>query len=133
MLLHRSGLLGVSGLSGDLKELIDRAAGGHERAELALGVFAHRVRRYIGAHLAVLGGADALVFTGGAGENSPALRHRILDGLEGLGMQLDPAANEACVGREGTISREASPVALYVIASNEELAIAREARALVRE
>ncbi|MGH0033816.1 MAG: acetate/propionate family kinase [Myxococcota bacterium] len=131
MLLHRSGLLGLSGLSGDMKTLLREADAGHARADLALRVFVHRVRKYIGAHWAVLGGADAIVFTGGAGENSPALRSRILSGLEGLGAVLDPAANEACVGREGTISRDDSPVALYVIPANEELAIARETRALL--
>jgi len=132
LLVERSGLLGLSGLTGDLERLIREAGRGHERAELALRVFAHRVRRYIGAHLAVLGGVDALVFTGGAGEHSPALRARILSGLEGLGMQLDPEANEACAGREGVISKRASPVALYVIAANEEHAIAQQIHALGR-
>ncbi|MCP5045013.1 MAG: acetate kinase, partial [bacterium] len=132
MLQHESGLLGISGRSGDMKVLIERAQAGDERAELALRVFSHRARRYIGAHLAVLGGADAIVFTGGAGQNSPPLRQRILDGLHGIGVDLDPEANAVCVGREGVVSREGSPIALYVIESNEELAIARETRALLQ-
>lgn len=132
ILQHESGLLGISGISGDMRELIREAEAGNLRADLALRVFAHRVRKYIGAHLAVLGGADAVVFTGGAGENSPSLRTLILAGLDELGMLIDPAANEACVGIEGVISKSDSRVALYVIASNEELTIARETRELVR-
>jgi acetate kinase len=131
VMLNESGLLGLSGISGDMRELLEKAGAGSKRAELALSVFAHRVRKYIGAHLVTLGGADAIVLTGGAGENSPALRSRILEGLEGLGIELDATANADCVGSEGTITTATSRVAVYVIASNEELAIAKEARALV--
>jgi len=127
-LLNRdSGLLGISGVSSDLREVERAAANGHARAELALEVFAYRARKYIGAYLAVLGGADAVAFTGGAGANSAALRARILTGLAGLGISLDPAANAACAGAEACISTDDSAVSLFVIPSNEELAIAREA------
>ena len=131
LLQNESGLLGLSGYSGDLKQLLDDAACGNAEADRALDVFCHRVRRYIGAHLGVLGGADALVFTAGAGENSPALRARILSGLEGLGFELDPERNRDHVGREGTISREGAPVAIYVIEADEARAIHDEARALL--
>jgi acetate kinase len=131
MLNHESGLLGISGVSADVRELELAAATGHVRAELALEVFAYRARKYLGAYLAVLGGADAVAFTGGAGANSAQLRRRILTGLEGLGMSLDSVANDACEGSEALISAPASPVSLFVIPSNEEFSIAREAFALV--
>jgi acetate kinase len=131
LLNHESGLLGISGMSSDVRELERAAATGHARAELALEVFAYRVRKYIGAYLAVLGGADAVAFTGGAGANSAGLRRRILTGLEGLGMSLDPVANQAGDGSEALVSSGDSAVSLFVIPSNEELSIAREAFGVV--
>jgi acetate kinase len=131
LLNQESGLLGISGLSSDVRELERAAATGHARAELALMVFAYRVRKYIGAYLAVLGGADAVAFTGGAGANSARLRQRILAGLDGLGLSLDPVANEAGDGCEALISSRDSAVSLFVIPSNEEFSIAREAFAIV--
>ncbi len=131
LLNHESGLLGISGMSSDVRELERAAATGHARAELALEVFAYRARKYIGAYLAVLGGADAVAFTGGAGANSAGLRRRILTGLEGLGMSLDPVANQAGDGSEALISSGDSAVSLFVIPSNEELSIAREAFGVV--
>ncbi len=131
ILQKESGLFGLSGHTGDLKRLFELAESGDEAAERALAVFCHRVRRYIGAHLGVLGGVDALVFTGGAGENSPALRARILGGMEGLGLVVDEARNLACAGREGTISAPESRAEIYVIEADEERAIADETRELV--
>jgi acetate kinase len=125
LLNHESGLLGISGVSSDVRELERAAETGHARAELALEVFAYRARKYIGAYLAVLGGADAVAFTGGAGANSARLRRRILTGLEGLGMSLDPVANDAADGSEALISTGDSAVSLCVIPSNEEFSIAR--------
>ncbi len=133
MLNRRSGLLGVSGVSNDLREVQGAAAVGNERAEVALQMFAYRVRKYIGAYLAALGGADAIVFTGGIGENAASMRHRILDGLGNLGMQLDDGRNEACVGEEGPISTEGSPIKLLVIPTREELLIARSTRDVMAE
>ena len=114
LLNHESGLLGISGVSSDVRELEHAAAGGHARAELALEIFAYRARKYIGAYLAVLGGADAVAFTGGAGANSAGLRHRIITGLEGLGMSLDPVANEAAAGLETLVSARDSAGSLRV-------------------
>lgn len=126
MLNRDSGLLGVSGVSSDLRQVEIAATGGSERAQLALDLFAHRVRRGIGSALGVLGGADAVIFTGGIGEHGAVMRERIAGGLSGLGMKLDPEANGACLGREGCISTSDSPVALFVIPAQEEWLIARE-------
>jgi acetate kinase len=131
VLNRESGLLGVSGVSNDLREVQSAAKSGNERAELALQVYAHGVRKYVGAYLAVLGGADAVVFTGGVGENGDAMRARILTGLDGLGLVLDAERNHECVGHEGEISAEGSPVKLLVIPTNEELLIARDTRDVV--
>ncbi len=112
-----------------LEQLEAAAGSGNPRAELALTLFAYRARKAIGAYLAVLGGADAIVFTGGAGTHATRLRQRILVGLEGLGIRLDPVANTACTGGEARISEPGSAIALLVVAANEELLIAREAAA----
>lgn len=126
--LHRrSGLLGLSGYSADVRTLLEQAAAGHERCRLALEVFAYRAKKYVGAYLAVLNGADALVFTGGIGEHAWPLRERICDGLDHLGLELDRERNCHVVGAEGEISTPGSPVKIWVIPTNEELLIAREA------
>ena len=101
MLNEESGLLGVSGVSSDLREVEAAAAAGDPQATLALDMFAHRVRRGIGAALGALGRADAVVLTGGIGENAVAMRERILLRMAGLGLELDGVANSECVGREG--------------------------------
>lgn len=121
----RSGLLGVSGTSNDMRDVEDGAAGGDERAELALELFCYRIRKYIGAYAAAMNGLDAIVFTGGIGENSPVVRGRVCSGLGVLGVHLDEAANEAR-GTERAISRSDSRVQVLVIPTNEELEIARE-------
>ena len=131
MLNRESGLLGVSGVSNDLREVQQAARSGNNRAELAQQIYAYRIRKYIGAYLAVLGGADAVVFTGGVGENGADMRRRILSDLDGLGMVLHPDRNQACVGREGEISADGSPIKLLVIPTNEELLIARSTRDVV--
>jgi acetate kinase len=128
LLNTQSGLIGVSGLTNDMRELLDEA---HEhkdrRALLAIEIFCYRVRKYIGAYLAAMGGADAVVFTGGIGENSSEVRARICDGFEWIGLRLDEERNLAHIGgREGSISREDSRLAAYVIPTDEELLIARD-------
>jgi acetate kinase len=129
ILNRHSGLLGISGLTHDMRELLEeRREHQDRRASLAIDVFCYRARKYIGAYLAALNGADAVVFTGGIGENAPAVRAQILDGLDWLGLRMDPAKNEAMVnGAEGMISDPASRAALWVIPTNEELLIARDA------
>jgi acetate kinase len=131
LLNNESGLLGVSGLSSDLRTVEAAAAEGSARAQLALDVFAHRVRRGIGAALGVLGGANAIVFTGGIGEHAVAMRERVVGALTGLGVSFDPEANRRCRGREGWFSSADSSIALLVIPTKEEWLIARETDAVV--
>lgn len=129
MLNRESGLLGVSGLTPDMRDLLaEEAEHGDRRAHLAIEMFCHRVRKYIGAYLALMGGADALVFAGGIGENAPDIRARICAaGLEWMGLELDPERNAAlAVGQAGPISREGSRLAAWVIPTDEELLIARD-------
>jgi acetate kinase len=128
LLNKQSGLLGLSGLTADMRELLKEIAEHDDRrARLAVDVFCYRVRKYIGAYLAVLDGADAIVFAGGIGENAPDVRARICTGLEWLGLALDPAANASLVGgREGRFSAANSRVELWVIPTDEELLIARD-------
>jgi len=122
----RSGLLGLSGVSNDMRELEEEAGRGNERARLALDIFCLRVRKYIGAYAAELGGLDAVVFTGGIGENAVQVRRRILTDLDHLGIRLDEEANAA---RKQLISQ--GRVKVLVIPTDEELAIARDTRDVV--
>jgi acetate kinase len=127
--LHReSGLKGLSGASGDVRELLDLEAHGHEGATLALAAFQHRILKYLGAYTAVLGGLDAIAIGGGIGENSPAVRARICRSLEWLGARLDPAANDDAVGVASRITASSSTVAIDVIPVDEELLIAEYVR-----
>jgi acetate kinase len=126
LLNRQSGLLGLCG-DNDMREIQRRADDGDEAAELALGVTAHRLKKYIGAYLAELGRVDAVVFTGGIGENAAKLRARVCDGLDRLGIVLDAGANAIASQRERSISAADSPVRILVIPTNEELQIAREA------
>jgi acetate kinase len=129
MLHKRSGLLGVSGLSADFRRLESAAAEGHERAQLALDVYAHRVRAAVGALAVTLGGLDALVFTGGIGENSVWLRAEVCRGLECLGVHLDATRNEE--GRaDDDVATADSPVRVLLIHTREDYMIAREAKRL---
>jgi len=132
LLNQQSGLLGLSGRSKDMRNIEQAAIEGDKRAQLALEVFTYRVRKYIGAFLAVLGRIDAVVFTGGIGENSPAARRRILQDMEGLGLQLDSARNDTHAGVEGEISTPGSPVKILVVPTNEELVIAHETREVIQ-
>jgi acetate kinase len=133
LLNKQSGLLGVSGLSGDMRELLRAAAeDGNRRADLAIELFCRRVRHYIGAYLAEMDGAEALVFSGGIGENAPEVRRRICQGLSWCGVVLDEARNEAMTGGAlGEITTDESHLKVFVVPTNEELLIARETAAIV--
>ncbi len=132
LLNNQSGLRGLSGLSADVRDLERAEREGDKRAELALQVFAFRARKYIGAYLATMNGADAIAFTGGIGENSPEVRAAICEGLSWLGIELDPERNSAhTAAHEGPISADSSRVAVYVIPTNEELLIARDTSILL--
>lgn len=126
----KGGLLGLSGVSGDVRDLEQAAAQGHARARLALDVFVGAVRQYLGAYLVELGGADMLVFTGGIGENGVGIRTAVCAGLEELGMVLDPQANAQAKG-ESSIGAKTSRTAIWVIPANEELIVARQTRRLL--
>ncbi|MBI3922216.1 MAG: acetate/propionate family kinase [Armatimonadetes bacterium] len=129
-LSKNGGLKGISGLSGDVRDLEEAAAAGNHRAALALRVFVHETKKYIGAYTAILEGFDVLAFTGGIGENGIAVRESLCRGLECLGIHLDPSKNNRR-GEEGIISRDGSPVQIVVVLANEELVIARETFRLV--
>jgi len=131
-LSKNGGLKGISGLSGDVRDLEEAAATGDRHAALALDVLVHETKKYIGAYTAVLGGIDVLAFTGGIGENGKEIRKLICRGLECLGIRLDLAKNEIR-GQEGIISADDSPAKVLVVLANEELVIARETARLISE
>src|SRR2546423_5641684 len=134
VLNKQSGLIGISGLTNDMRELLDESReSGDRRARLAIEIFCYRVSKYVGAYLAAMGGADAIVFTGGIGENSPEVRARVCERLGWMGVELDAAVNESHTDRrEGVISREGSRLSVYVIPTDEELLIARDTVRVVR-
>ncbi|WP_029136178.1 acetate/propionate family kinase [Nakamurella lactea] len=131
LLNRRSGVLGLAGVV-DMRDLHARIAAGNPEAELALEVYCHRARKYVGAYLAVLGRLDAVVFTAGVGENDARVRAGILQGLHGLGITVDPDRNHSPAHGPRVISAVGSAVEVLVVPTNEELAIARKAAALVR-
>ena len=129
-LANRSGLLGLGGAGNDLRDIEAAALGGNERANLALDVFVASVRHYLGAYLVELGGADAVVFTGGIGENSTLIRARVCRDLDWFGIELDPDRN-AGGDVERVVSTDDSRVALWTVPTNEEIVVARQARDLL--
>jgi acetate kinase len=135
LLNKQSGLLGLSGLTGDMRELLEEEAEHQDRrAHLAIEIFAQRVRHYVGAYLAEMGGADAVVFSGGIGTNAPVVRARVASGLEWLGLALDQERNTRLVdGAEGEISVDGARLKAFVIPTNEELLIARDTYRVVQD
>ncbi|BCB05246.1 acetate kinase [Bacillus sp. KH172YL63] len=125
ILNKKSGMLGVSGFSSDLRDIEQQAAEGNERAELALEVFANRIHKYIGSYASRMYGVDAIVFTAGIGENSTLIREKVLQGLEFMGVYWDPARNQVR-GKEAFVNYPHSPVKVMVIPTNEEVMIARD-------
>ena len=130
MLNKKSGVLALSGVSSDFRDIESGADAGNENCALALDKFAYEVRKYIGSYAAALGGLDCLVFTAGVGENSASMRARICEGLEFLGVKLDPEKNNVR-GKEAIISADDSKVTVWVIPTNEELMIAQDTAELV--
>ena len=127
LLNTQSGLLGISGLTNDMRELqAELKEHDDRRVRLAVEIFCYRARKYIGAYLAAMGGADAVVFTGGIGENSPDVRARICAGMEWAGLKIDSARNSETVGKEAMISTDDSRLLAYAIPTDEELLIARD-------
>ncbi len=133
---ERSGLLGLSGRTNDMRTLL-RDARQDQRARLAVDLFCYRARKYVGAYLAVLGGADAVVFGGGIGENAPEIRERICGGMDWCGLRLDSERNRAAVGlapgQGARISEDGSTLSAYVVAADEETWIARETARCLNE
>ncbi len=126
MLNKHSGLYGVSGVSSDMRELLRARSEGNVRADAAFRMFCYRITKYIGAYAAAMGGVDAIIFTGGIGENSPEVRERSLETLGIMGIHLDRERNAALLGGEGEITTDGSPVKALVIPTNEEKVIARD-------
>jgi acetate kinase len=126
MLNKHSGLYGVSGVSSDMREVLEARARGRSRADVAFRIFSYRVKKYIAAYAAAMGGVDAVFFTGGIGENAPEVRQEALAGLEFMGLVFDAERNAEVVGREGEISADGSPVKAMVVPTNEEKTIARD-------
>lgn len=124
---HESGVLGISGISSDFRDIETASTAGSERAQLALDIFAYKVRKYIGGYVAAMGGVDAIVFTAGLGENSPAMRDKICNGLEFLGTRIDHDKNNIR-GKTAEISVDGARVKIFVIPTNEELVIARDTK-----
>ena len=131
ILNKKSGLLGISGVSSDFRDVRQAAADGNERAQLAMDTYKYRVAKYIGAYVAAMNGVDAIAFTAGIGENTTIVRAKVLEYLGYLGITVDAQANEVH-GEEKVISTADSKVKVCVIPTNEELAIARETVALVK-
>ncbi|MDZ7741976.1 MAG: acetate kinase [Bacteroidota bacterium] len=127
-----SGVLGVSGVSPDMREIENAAAEGHERAKLALDMFHYRIRKYIGAYAAAMGGVDILVFTGGIGENGQETREAIMTDFGYLGLTFDQKKNHCTRGKEEILSDESSKVKALVVPTNEELVIARDTYEIVK-
>jgi acetate kinase len=128
VLNKQSGLLGISGLTNDMRELIEEEREHSDRrAKLAIEIFCKRVKKYLGGYLAEMNGADAIIFTGGIGENSPLIRSHVLSDLKWLGIELDPETNNKVFGgKESVVSTPSGRVTVYVIPTNEELLIARD-------
>ena len=131
LLNKQSGLKGLAGVN-DFRELEQRRASGDEEAQLAFEVYVHRLKHYLGAYLALLGRLDVLSFTAGVGENAPTVRAAVADGLDGLGFQVDPELNDMRSKDARVISSDGAPVTIAVVPTNEELAIAQDAAALLQ-
>ncbi len=133
MLNKKSGLLAVSGVSSDMRDVTAAAKAGNPRAKVALDMWAYSIKKYIGAYAAAMGGLDAVIFTAGIGENHAIGRGMVCEGLEFLGIKLDPEKNQTCSGQEARISTDDSRVQVWIIPTNEELAIARDTLELTRK
>ena len=133
LLNKKSGLLGVSELSNDVRTLLENADKGNKKARLALDMFAYRIKKYIGAYIAVLNEVDAIVLTGGIGDKAKSVRKNICQDLEYLGIELDESKNNNCFEQEAVISKDSSKIKILVIPTNEELMIARDSIKIANE
>jgi acetate kinase len=131
MINKQSGMQGVTGISPDMREVREEAAKGNQRAELGLKMYDYRVKKYIGAYTAAMGGVDIIVFTGGIGENDDETRKGSLSGLEYLGIRFDNSKNEGVRGEQKVITADDSDVTAIIVPTNEELVIARDTQKLI--
>jgi acetate kinase len=133
LLNKHSGVLGISGISSDMREIESAAAEGEERAILALEMYEYRVKKYIGAYAAAMGGLDILIFTGGIGENGSETREKMCSGLEFIGIDFDKQVNDGTRGKEVVISKKGSKVTVMVVPTNEEFVIASETKSIIEK
>ncbi len=133
MLNKHSGVLGISGVSSDMREIETAAKEGNERAKLALDMYSYRVKKYIGAYAAIMGGVDIIVYTGGIGENDINVRQKSLEGLEYMGIELDKEINNTIRSKDAIISKDSSKVKIMVVPTNEELVIAQDTYNIIKE
>lgn len=127
----KSGVLGISGLSSDMRDLEDASAAGNERAQLAIDMYYYRVKKYVGAYAAVMDGVDLIVFTGGIGENDPLIRAHVSEAIDFMGVDFDAEANKGVRGKDKLLTKPDSRVKVMVITTNEELVIATETAEIV--
>jgi acetate kinase len=127
----KSGLLGISGVSSDMRDIEEAAANNNVRAEIALEMFVHRVKKYIGAYTAVMGGVDLILFTGGIGENGCETRRDIIKGLEYLGIDFDQELNKGKRGVDLELTKKGSKTKVFVVTTNEELVIAQDTQRII--
>jgi len=132
VLNRKSGMLGVSGVSSDMRDINEKAAAGHPQAKLALEIFAYRIKKYIGAYIAAMNGVDLIIFTAGIGERGREEREMILTDMESLGIEFDKKANQEAFGTLGVISAKKSRIRVMVIPTNEELEIAEQTLKVIR-
>ncbi len=132
VLNRQSGILGISGVSSDMRDINEKAAAGHAQARLALEIFAYRIKKYIGAYIAAMNGVDLVIFTAGIGERGREEREMILEDMEFLGIEFDAQANQEAFGKLGTISKPGSRVCVMVVPTNEELEIAEQTQKVIQ-
>ena len=128
-----SGMIGVTGVSSDMREIEQAAKEGNQRAKLGLEMYVYRIKKYIGAYTAAMGGIDMLLFTGGIGENADTVRKEIVNGFSYLGMELDEGKNKGLRGKDAIISSDNSRVKIMVVPTNEEFVIAQDTMNIVRK
>jgi acetate kinase len=128
-----SGMLGITGISSDMREIESAANQGNAMALLGLEMYDYRIKKYIGSYIAAMGGADLLIFTGGIGENGCATRAGVLADMEFLGIEFDEKANDGLRGKEAIISKPESKITVMVVPTNEELVIAEDTKVIVEE
>ncbi len=133
LLNNQSGLEGISGVSNDMREILDEINNSNKRALIALEVFTYRLKKYIAAYAGAMGGIDVVVFTAGIGENVPRVREMACSNLDFMGIKIDVSKNEKCIGKESDISSKDSRVKVFCIPTNEEIVIARDTARIIRK